>query len=114
MNLLNLIVMASIAAVVLVSFDASASCTATVTCKNEDTATCTHTGGIGGNARAAISICGITTTNKSRFCQTSRVNERGEVYSERVELICCDKDGNAVSILSTGAEAVSAQVCASI
>ena len=112
MNLLNLIVMASIAAVVLVSFDAGASCTATVTCKNEDAATCTAGGGAGSGYE--VSICGITKTNKSRFCQTSSVNERGELYSERAELICCDKDGNAVSISGDRAEAVSAQVCASI
>lgn len=112
MNLLNLIVMASIVAATLVSFDADASCVATVTCKNKDIATCTTGGGTGSGYE--VSVCGITTTNKSRFCQTSSVNERGELYSERAELICCDKDGNAVSISGSMAEAVSAQVCVSI
>lgn len=112
MSPLKLIVMVSMAAAILTSFDASASCTATVTCKNKDTATCTTDGGAGSGYE--VSICGITTTNKSRFCQTSSVNERGELYSERAKLICCDKDGNAVSISGDQAEAVSAQVCGSI
>lgn len=112
MNFLKLIAMVSVAAAVLVSFDASASCTATVICKNEDTAACTAGGGAGSGYE--VSVCGITKTNKSRFCQTSSVNERGELYSERAELICCDKDGHAVSISGERAEAVSAQVCASI